>query len=176
MLDLRQYGLRAGDSRRVDLRVDLEPVVLGGQTYLPEPATVDARLDLQATPDGLYLRLRFACEVVGPCVRCLDPARLAVRIDVAEYHEPAAAADGDEEAVSDYLQELQLDVQRWARDALVLAVPGTLLCRPDCRGLCPVCGANLNDDPGHAHDEERFDERWAALRALRDEGNGQPDR
>jgi uncharacterized protein len=169
MLDLSQYGLRAGDSRRVDIALDPEPVVLGGQTYLPDPASVVARLDLQATPDGLYMRLRFACEIVGPCVRCLDPARVAVAIDATEYHEPGAVADGDEEAVSDYLDDLCLDVERWARDALVLAVPATVRCRPDCRGLCPVCGANLNDDPGHSHEQEQFDERWAALRALRDD-------
>jgi DUF177 domain-containing protein len=171
MLDLRQYGLRAGDSRRVDVPLDLEPVVMGGQTYVPEPAAIVARLDLQATPDGLYLRLRFAAEIVGPCVRCLDPARVAVDIDTAEYHEPGAAGAGDEETVSDYLDELILDIDRWARDALVLAVPGNLLCRPDCRGLCPVCGANLNDHPEHSHPEEQVDERWAALRELRDDGD-----
>ncbi|HEU0193746.1 MAG TPA: DUF177 domain-containing protein [Gaiellales bacterium] len=172
MLDLRQYGLRAGDSRRVELPLDLEPVVMGGQTYQPEPAAVVARLDLQATPDGFYLRLRFGTEIVGPCVRCLDPARVAVEIDAAEYHEPDAAAESDEETVSDYLDDLSLDIERWARDALVLAVPGNVLCRPDCRGLCPVCGANLNDDPGHSHPREQFDERWAALRELRDGGDG----
>ena len=174
MLDLRQYALRTGDSRRVELALELEPIVMGGQRYQPEPAAVVARLDLQATADGLYLRLRFATEIVGPCVRCLDPARVAVEVDASEYHEPGAASGGDEETVSDYLEELSLDIDRWARDALVLAVPGTLLCRPDCRGLCPVCGANLNDDPGHSHPQEQIDERWAALRELRDDDGDAP--
>jgi uncharacterized protein len=60
-----------------------------------------------------------------------------------------------------------LDLHAWARDALALALPATLLCRADCAGLCPVCGENLNSAaPGHAH-EERPDPRWAKLSEIR---------
>ena len=55
-----------------------------------------------------------------------------------------------------------LDLHAWARDALALAVPSNLLCREDCAGLCPVCGANLNEaGPDHHHEPEP-DPRWAA--------------
>ena len=53
------------------------------------------------------------------------------------------------------------------RDALALALPEQILCRPDCAGLCPVCGKDLNRDP-HEHEEEVADSRWAALAELRD--------
>jgi uncharacterized protein len=59
-----------------------------------------------------------------------------------------------------------LDVGAWAHDALAIALPAQILCRPDCRGLCPVCGASLNDDPDHAHDAPA-DPRWAKLGELR---------
>jgi uncharacterized protein len=59
-----------------------------------------------------------------------------------------------------------LDVAAWARDAYALALPAQLVCREDCAGLCPECGANLNDDPEHAH-EHALDPRWAKLRELR---------
>ena len=64
--------------------------------------------------------------------------------------------------------EGNLDVSAWARDAVALALPEKILCRPDCAGLCPVCGKNLNDEP-HAHEEATADPRWAALEALRDD-------
>ena len=62
--------------------------------------------------------------------------------------------------------EDELDVARWARDALALALPAQITCRPGCRGLCPRCGANLNEDPGHAHEPEP-DPRWDKLSEIR---------
>jgi len=69
---------------------------------------------------------------------------------------------------TEYLEGDMLAVSTWARDALALALPDKILCRPDCAGLCPVCGKNLNDEP-HTHEETVVDARWAALEALRDE-------
>ena len=60
-----------------------------------------------------------------------------------------------------------LDVHGWARDAIALALPEQILCRPDCKGLCPVCGKDLNLEP-HEHEEEDADPRWAALAELRE--------
>ena len=61
----------------------------------------------------------------------------------------------------------RLDLAGWARDAAALALPDKILCRPDCAGLCPVCGRNLNDEP-HTHEEELADPRWSRLAELRD--------
>jgi uncharacterized protein len=52
-------------------------------------------------------------------------------------------------------------------DAIALALPDKILCRPDCAGLCPVCGEDLNAEP-HEHVDERTDPRWAALESLRE--------
>jgi len=166
MLELRQFRLEAGDTRRVDVPLELEPVILAGNAYQVEPSTVTGRLELQATPDGLYLHLRFQCEIAGPCFRCLDPARAAIQVDATEYHEHAPEPGTEDETTSDYLDEMTLDIERWARDAMVLGIPGTLLCQPDCRGLCPVCGANLNGELAHQHDQQAVDQRWAKLREL----------
>jgi len=59
-----------------------------------------------------------------------------------------------------------LDLSAWARDAIALALPAKILCGPDCAGLCPVCGGNLNEEP-HTHDELAGDPRWAVLDELR---------
>ena len=60
----------------------------------------------------------------------------------------------------------ELDLEAWARDALALALPTQLTCRPDCAGLCPQCGANLNEDPSHTHEKEP-DVRWSKLSDLK---------
>ncbi len=78
-------------------------------------------------------------------------------------------AGGGAELESPYVRDGNLDVAAWARDALALALPEKILCREDCRGICPVCAADLNaagDD--HFH-ESAPDPRWAKLRELRPE-------
>jgi uncharacterized protein len=89
---------------------------------------------------------------------------LDVPIRAREYQ--ATNAD-TEELVTPYLAEDTLDLSSWARDALVLALPDKILCRPDCAGLCPVCGRDLNVEP-HEHEDEQTDSRWAALAELRE--------
>jgi uncharacterized protein len=103
--------------------------------------------------------------VAGPCYRCLEPARLAVTVNATEYQEHGADP-GDDELGCEYLDGDELDVDRWVRDALVLALPGKILCRPDCAGLCPRCGVRL--EPGGEHDcaPAEPDPRWDALRQL----------
>ena len=84
---------------------------------------------------------------------------------------PPARVRGDEARADDertqYLDDDRLDLSAWAHDAIALALPDKILCRPDCAGLCPVCGKDLNDEP-HEHVDERTDPRWAALEALRE--------
>ena len=62
----------------------------------------------------------------------------------------------------------ELDLTETVREAISLAEPLVPLCRPDCRGLCLECGADLNADPAHHHDDDAIDPRLAGLLALRD--------
>ena len=101
----------------------MEPLQFGGELYTVEPAEAGATVELQATADGLYLKLRFAAAVVGPCYRCLEPARVRVKVNASEY-QARGAGTIDDEMSCEYLEDDQLDVDRWARDALVLALPG----------------------------------------------------
>ncbi len=146
--------------------VRCESVVLGGLEYTVDQPLVDAQLRLQPTSDGLYMRLRFGCELTGPCQRCLEDAHLHVGVDATEYHQHERDGIADEELVSDYLHDNTLDLARWARDAMVLAVPPKILCREDCAGLCPRCGAILNDEPDHDCGHDESDPRWSKLREL----------
>ncbi len=144
--------------------MELAPLTLGGVLYEATPSTVPAELVVQRAQTGDVFRLRFVTRVEGPCMRCLGPAGVDVVVDAQEYEssDPAAA----EELRSEYVRDGELDVGAWAHDQVALNLPEPILCRPDCAGLCPVCGRNLNDDP-HEHDEVVVDPRWAARAALR---------
>jgi DUF177 domain-containing protein len=164
-VDLERLALSSGQARSLDLRVGLEPIELGGQVYSAAGDGPEVRLDVSRTSTGYALRLRFAAELDGPCVRCLEPAANEVEIDAREVDQPTA---NDEELRSPYVSDGNLDVGRWANDALVLAFPPKPLCRPDCAGLCPVCGQTLNhaDPQAHRH-ETGGDPRMAKLRDLK---------
>jgi uncharacterized protein len=164
--DLGRLGLTSGEGRRLDLQVHVDPFDYGGSTYGVEPELVPARLDVsRTTGNGWALRLRFDAAVSGPCMRCLDRAEPSFAVDAYEVHQPGTA---DEEMLSPYLDAGgdELDLEAWARDALALALPAQLTCRPDCAGLFPQCGANLNDDRGHTH-EAAPSSRWAKLSELK---------
>ncbi len=165
LFELGTLRLTSGEGRRLDLEVALEPFDLGGQRYVADPPLVAVRLDVsRTTGNGYALRLRFAAGLAGPCMRCLDAAAPAYEVDVREVNQPGGEAD---ELRSPYVDDDDvLDLARWARDALALELPAQITCRPDCLGLCPQCGADLNDDPSHAHEREP-DGRWAKLSELR---------
>lgn len=160
-IDLSRLNLSHGQGKRLDLPVRLEPFELGGQTYLADPVSVAARLDVSRPSGGFAFRLRFPAHLVGPCMRCLEAAAIDLEVEAREVD---AAATEDEELRSPYVEEDELDIGRWAHDATILALPTQIICRPDCLGLCPVCGASLNDaDPAdHDHGSAK-DPRWAAL-------------
>jgi len=165
VFDLARLRLTSGEGRRLDLHVHVEPFAFGGQTYEVLPDTVPVQLDVSRTTGaGWALRLRFEVELAGPCVRCLEPASPRFAVDSREVEQPGA---GDDELSSPYVDdEGELDLAAWARDALALSLPAQITCREDCAGLCAQCGANLNDDPDHAH-ESGPDPRWAKLSELK---------
>jgi uncharacterized protein len=165
-IDLTTLALKPGEASTVT--VDLTPagLELGGEPYEFSPPSVPTRLDVSRTAAGHALRLRLRAALAGPCMRCLTDAEFAVEVDAREIDQPGS---GDEELTSPYVEDGVLDVAAWAHDAIALALPQTLLCRPDCAGLCPECGVSLNDvDPEtHVH-EQAPDPRWSKLRELLD--------
>jgi len=165
VFNIRTARLQSGDQFRDVKEVDLEPLELGGQRYIPIPESPEAALTLTRLSSGLMLELEFDVRLVGPCVRCLADAGLDVSIKDRQYQ--ATSPDGDEELRTPYLQDDRLDLSAWARDAVALALPDKILCRPDCAGLCSACGRDLNAEP-HEHEEVGGDERWAKLAELRD--------
>jgi uncharacterized protein len=167
ILDLARFVHSSGEGRRVDVDVTPGRLTYGDQEYALAGDSVTARVDISRTSTGYSLRLRFDAPVVGPCVRCLGDAEMRVGVDAREVDQPGGS---EEEGLrSPYVDGDELDVGAWAHDALALAMPVQFLCRPDCAGLCPVCGASLNDtDPAeHRHGDEADANPFAKLRELR---------
>ncbi len=162
--DLAGLRLSPGEGRRLTLDVPVEPLLLASVRYQAQPARVPVELNVSRMTGGGYaLRLRFSAQVSGPCMRCLEPAAPAVAVEAREVDRPG----GGEELDSPYVSRETLDLSAWVRDALALAMPAQILCRPDCAGLCQVCAANLNETgPGHHH-QSAPDPRWAKLSELR---------
>jgi DUF177 domain-containing protein len=162
--NVRTAKLRPGEQFRDVRSVDLEPLELGGQRYVPIPESPEAAITLTQTSSGLVLELELEARMVGPCVRCLADAGVSLHLKSREYQ--ATSPGESDELSTPYLADDRLDLSAWAHDAVALALPDKILCREDCAGLCPECGVSLNDDPGHAH-ERAPDPRWSKLRELR---------
>jgi uncharacterized protein len=165
-VSLRTVKLRSGESFHDEPEVQLESLMLGGQRYLPVPGKVKADFTVTRASTGTVFELRFKTRLHGPCYRCMKDAVVEQSVAGREYQ---AASPGEaDELRTPYVAHDVLDLSAWARDALVLALPDKILCQPDCAGLCPVCGVDLNEQP-HEHAERDPDPRWAALAKLRDE-------
>jgi uncharacterized protein len=166
--DLSTLQVSSGGGRRLRLMVAIDGFAVGGQRYEVRAergeGEVPVTLEVSRTTAGGYaLKLRFCASLVGPCMRCLEPGAPVIEVGAREIEQPG----GGEELDCPYLESGVLDLRSWARDALALSMPTQLLCRADCAGLCPVCGANLNTAaPGHAHAPSP-DPRWAKLSEIR---------
>lgn len=162
VFELGSLRLTAGEGRQLELEVAIDPIELAGERYTVAPAPVGLAIS-KTTGDGYALRLSFCARLTGPCMRCLTGAEPELAVDAREVSQPGAG----EELESPYVDRGELDLRDWARDALVLALPTRILCRPDCAGLCPVCGADLNQ-AGEEHQHEREpDPRWKKLAELK---------
>jgi DUF177 domain-containing protein len=162
-LNLRTIKLRSGEQFRDEREIELEPLELGGQRYLPVPQEVPAELTITRASTGTVFELAFSVRLHGPCYRCLEDAVLELPISAREYQATNPESD---EMRTPYLENDRLDLSAWARDALALELPDKILCKPDCAGLCPVCGKDLNLEP-HDHGEPEPDSRWSALAELK---------
>ena len=165
VLDTRELGRRPGSMREMTLTepapADLGIEVLG----VAEGSPVELDLRLEAVMEGVLVTGTARATLTGECARCLEPLvdEIDVRFQELFVYEDHASDDEEDEVST--LQDDLVDLEPLLRDAVVLALPFQPLCRDDCPGLCPECGARLADDPDHAHDAA-IDPRWAALADL----------
>jgi uncharacterized protein len=165
-LDLRELGRRAGSMREWDATLPA-PAGWGVEMIgVPEGAPVELRLRLESVMEGVLVSGQVDAPVTGQCARCLEPVTDALELDVQELY---AYAGSTTEATSeeDEVRRIDgdhLDLAPLVRDAVVLTLPLSPTCTPDCAGLCVDCGERLDDLPAD-HSHEVIDPRWAGLAA-----------
>ena len=167
VFDTRLLGRRAGAMTTVETTVPA-PSGLGTDVIgVPEGAPVELDLRLESVVEGILVTGTARMEAVGECVRCLREVRVPIEVDVQELfvHDASSEAGYDDDDEVSLLHDDLVDLEPVLRDDVVLDLPFQPLCTPDCAGLCPRCGARLDDDPGHHH-EAVTDPRWAALGGL----------
>ena len=108
----------------------------------------------------MLVRSKLSGEVNGQCRRCLTPVGQPFALEGSELFRPATDVWEDGYA----LKDATIDLEPMARDLIALELPANPLCRPDCKGLCSRCGADLNDGPCACPEET--DPRWSALKDL----------
>jgi uncharacterized protein len=190
VFNLRTLGRQAGSARTQqltvpapdDLRLELARVPVGADLYL------DVRFE--AVTEGVLVTGSATAPLAGECARCLAPLTTTVTASFTELylyqpdkhdkHSRPARSDENENDEQDdeelYLDGDLLDLEPVLRDAVVLALPMSPLCREDCPGLCVECGMPLADaGPGHQH-QDAMDPRWAALKQYDDQAVTQPGR
>ncbi len=163
-LDLAGLRLSPGEGRKLELRVPIDALELGGERYEARPWSAPVELDVSRMTGGGYaLRLRLSATLNGPCMRCLKDAAPEVEVEAREVDVPGEG----EELASPYVHAETLDLAAWAHDAFALAAPAKVLCKEDCLGLCPECAIDLNEaGPEHGHERAK-DARWAKLSELK---------
>lgn len=176
VLDTRELGRRPGSMRSVSRSVPAPPHLGVAVLGVTQGSELALDLRLESVVEGVLVSGTVTATVVGECVRCLDPVSRPLVVDLQELYtypgrEPEVHRSRGEDLDEDpgelpVLAGDLLDLEPVLRDSVVLALPLKPLCREDCPGLCPECGASLEANPDHGH--EQIDARWAILRDLTD--------
>jgi uncharacterized protein len=170
-VNVRELLRSPGTRREFRLRAPL-PDVRTPVAAVEATTPVEVAVDVAGVVDGLLVTGEVSAAVRLSCVRCLSDVGDELHVPVEELFvlDPAAA---DDEGYTIQAGEL-LPLETMARDALVLAFPAAPLCRPDCAGLCPTCGADRNEST--CDHTEAVDPRWAALAQLVERDDNRPRR
>lgn len=165
LVDLTDRCENPGDSYPVAGGVDVSAYRVGEKELsLPEGISYD--VVFTNAGDGILVSGLVRAHVDGTCDRCLDPASFEVAGEIEEYYlfnEPENE-DAYEDGFEILGEDRVIDLSGAIMDAVVMDTPFVVLCKPDCKGLCPHCGANLNHETCDCAEK-------AVERAVSDAGN-----
>jgi uncharacterized protein len=165
--------LRAAPGTVRTYPIEGESIAIADDLRLARP--IDGEIRLSRTGRSILARGHLTTAVDGTCGRCLRGVVAPVEVDLDEEALPSIDIDSglpvDRTSEPDALRlddHHELDLREPIREAISLAEPIAILCRPECRGLCTTCGIDLNDAPEHGHAEDDIDPRLASLADLRE--------
>ncbi len=160
-LDILPIRAVSGEVIPFDYMLDLAELELYGERPIPGPVHVSGFAQNRA--DMLLLHMDIAFHVVTRCARCLKPLDIPVALRVERPMADSVENEEDSEEIL-LLENGTVDLDEVARETVVLEAQMSYLCREDCAGLCPRCGADLNEGPCGCPPE--VDERFAGLAEL----------
>lgn len=139
-ISVRSLLLRPDEKKSVDLELDSETAEAYGLPCVRLPRLKGL---LENRAGVLMLNYRLSCVPALECDRCLSPVE---RLVEEEFSHVIVTETASEQNDADYLlaPDAMLDLAEVAMTDLRLAMPTKILCSPDCKGLCPVCGQNRN--------------------------------
>ncbi|MFH1144475.1 MAG: DUF177 domain-containing protein [Candidatus Eisenbacteria bacterium] len=170
-LRLQLRDIPQGESRyAVDLRADeLDLVEAGAEAEFLGP--VEIELELIRADEQLQVRGTARVSTRQRCARCLEPVERPLTTGLEIVARRRSERDGDEPAEGLILHDgEQIQLANEVRELILLSIPLAPVCRAECRGLCPQCGANLNAGPCACVPSTARDSRWAGLEGLRHAG------
>jgi uncharacterized protein len=167
VFDMRALGKHPGEFKDQKLTASAPDGVGSGLVLVPAGADVALDLRFEAVSEGVLVTGSAVAPLAGECARCLDPLTTSIEVSFQELYrylpDPGEDKDDGEER---FLDGDLLDLEPAFRDAVVLALPLSPLCKDDCRGLCVECGAKLAEvGPDHGHGD-KVDPRWELLTKL----------
>jgi len=134
----------------------------------PEPSfritDVSGSARVTRTAQGLLVQVRLQASYEMECARCLTAVSVPLSTDFTELY--AFKRDSITESGLLLPENAHIDLAPLVREYMMLEIPISPVCREDCKGLCPVCGENLNENP-HTHDDDPVDPRLEKLKELR---------
>ena len=185
-IPVAQTASRAGQTKTIDADFPAPGGIGDSIVGIKEGDPVHVSGSIDSIVDGLILTARVTAPVSTECTRCLTPIEHDWQATITAFFPYESERDakhaktngkngrkkeeevdiiaGEEESEDTYpllSNGAFADIEDLLRDTLVEALPLQPLCRPDCRGLCSQCGADLNEEPDHRHDVT--DLRFAAL-------------
>jgi len=151
-----------GAMKEFSFTAGLDDEMTTGLILLPRGRDIHVEGSLECVGDGVLVSATASTTVDAECSRCLTPFRAPVEVEIQElFVYPEHGVEYEDEDVS-LIHDETIDLCDAVRDAIILDQPQIPLCTPGCRGLCPRCGADLNTDPDHSHDDA-IDSRWLSL-------------
>jgi uncharacterized protein len=146
-----------------------DPLWEGTEIRLKEPLRVDLKAN-EAQSGEIVVRGKISGTLAQECRRCLEPVDVPLEEEVTFVFAPPDLLAGVEDGEMRVLpaEDQAVDLAEPIREELMLAAPAFVVCKPDCKGLCPHCGTDLNESTCECAVSEP-DPRWDALRALKKE-------
>ncbi|MBU1661052.1 MAG: DUF177 domain-containing protein [Chloroflexi bacterium] len=121
------------------------------------------KISVSRTSEGLLVQVEFSASVEVACARCLTEFSQPLQVDFTELFSFASHARSDTDMILP--EDGKIDIGPLVREYMLLEIPTNPVCKNDCKGLCPVCGNDLNDNPCD-HQLETVDPRFAILKTL----------